>query len=147
MKRTPLALFSLALIAACVIALLPTQQPVSAKSDDENRKILIETMEVMAGNYRLIRRQIRDASKNADTADKLAEMTQAAIRAKDALPATATNDDLKVKYRVVMNDLIIVLTQAENAALQGDQAKLKEYVMAANTVKGEGHELFIADDE
>ena len=69
------------------------------------------------------------------------------VKAKAAIPGTATNDELKAKYRVVMNKLIIVLAQAENAALEGDQDALAKYIREANTVKGEGHEMFIADDE
>lgn len=146
MKRSPLALLVLALIAGFTLTLLPTQQSVTAAEGDSH-KVLEETMEVLASNYRLVRRQSRDASKNADTAAKLAEMIDASVRAKGAIPGTATTDDLKKTYQVVMNKLIIELALAENAALTGDMDALKKHVAAANTVKGEGHELFIADDE
>lgn len=146
MKRSSLVLLVVALIAAASMTLLPTQQAASADSDGEGKE-LHEAMETLGGTYRLVRRQMAKADMNADTADKLATMIDAAQTAKKHLPKTASTDDLKKSYRVVMNKLIIVLAQAENAALAGDQDKLREYVLEANSVKGEGHELFIADDE
>lgn len=146
MTRIPLALIALTLIAAMTLALLPAQQPAIAAGGD-NHKILHETMEVLAINYRTVRRSARDASKNAQTAKLLSEMIDASVKAKTALPETASTDDLKKSYRVIMNKLIVVLAQAENAALAGEQDKLQELVREANNVKGEGHEMFIADDE
>lgn len=147
MKRSPLVLFVIALLAVAAFTLAPTQQPAAADDHGGGEKALHEAMETLGKTYRLVRRQMRDESKNADTADKLHEMIDASMKAKAVLPDTATTDDLKKTYRVVMNKLIIVLAQAENAALEGDMDKLREYVTAANSVKGEGHELFIADDE
>jgi len=145
MKRTPLALTALAVVAIVTLALLPSPQTATAEKGDSH-EILEKSMEVLAGNYRTVRRQARDASKNADTAEKLAEMINASVQAKGAIPETATSDDLKGKYRVVMNKLIIVLAQAENAALEGNQDELEKLVREANNVKGEGHEMFIADE-
>jgi soluble cytochrome b562 len=144
MKRSPLVLLVIALIAVATFTVMPTQQPAAAA---ENGEELHEAMETMGKTYRLVRRQMSDESKNADTADKLATMIDAAHISKQHLPGTASTDDLKKKYRVTMNKLIIELALAENAALEGDQAKLREHILAANQVKGEGHELFIADDE
>lgn len=147
MKLAPAAIVALALVAALTLALLPAQQQpaANAAAAESSEKVLVETMEVLAGNYRTVRRQARDASQNADTAEKLAEMIDASVRAKGALPKTATNDEMKQQYRVIMNKLIIVLAQAENAALEGDQDALNKFVREANSVKGEGHEMFIAD--
>ena len=145
MKRSSLYILAAALVAAFTLAVLPTQQPVSADSD--SKKAIAEAMEVLAGNYRQIRRNLRDPSKNGETAELLAEMIKASVDSKAHLPETASTDDLKNSYRVVMNKLIVALANAENAALTGDSDKLKEYVMEANSVKGEGHELFIPEDE
>ena len=144
MKRSSLYVFAAALIAAFTLALLPTQQTVSAESD--SKEVIAETMEVLAGNYRQVRRNLRDESKNAETAKLLAEMIDATVRGKAHLPESATTDDLKSSYRVVMNKLIIALANAENAALAGDSEALKKYVAEANAVKGEGHELFITEE-
>lgn len=149
MKRTPLALTALAVAAVLTLALLPAQQTVSADDHKkaDSHEVLEESMEVLAGNYRTVRRQARDASKNADTAEKIAEMIDAAVKAKGAIPETATNDEMKNSYRVIMNKLIIVMAQAENAALEGDQDTLGKLVREMNSVKGEGHEMFIPADE
>ena len=142
MKRSSLYMLATALIAAFTLTLMPTQQPASADGD----KVLHEAMELLGGHYRTVRRQMSKADMNASTADLLAEMVAASVAAKAVIPETASTDDLKNSYRVIMNKLIIALSQAENAALAGDNAKLKEYVLEANTVKGEGHELFIPEE-
>ncbi|MGB0767009.1 MAG: cytochrome b562 [Phycisphaeraceae bacterium] len=144
MKRSSLYVLAAALLAAFTLALLPTQQPVSA--DEDGQKAIMEAMEVLNGNYRKVRRQMSKADQNADTANLLAEMIDASVMSKAHLPKTASTDELKDSYRVVMNKLIIALAQAENAALEGDNDKLREFVLEANQVKGEGHELFIADE-
>ena len=148
MKRTPLFALALALIAVLTFTLM-TQQ--TATADDhkggEAGEKLHELMEDMGGTYREVRRSSRDASKNVQTAAKLAHMIELAVESKKHIPVTATTDDLKSTYRVTLNKLILVLSQAENAALKGNMDDLKKYVLEANHVKGEGHELFIADDD
>lgn len=148
MKRSSLYVLAAALIAAFTLALLPTQQPVSADSHgDKGQEVIHEAMELLGSTYRTVRRQMSKPDMNADTADKLAAMIKASVDAKAHMPATASTGDLKNSYRVIMNKLIITLANAENAALAGDNDKLKDYVMEANQVKGEGHELFIPEEE
>ena len=148
MKRSSLYVLAAALAAALTLALLPVQQSAVADGHggSDGQEAIHEAMEELGGTYRLVRRQMKDPEKNADTAEKLAAMIDASVKAKAYLPETATTDDLKTSYRVIMNKLIIVLAQAENAALQGDNEKLQEYVKQANAVKGEGHELFITEE-
>lgn len=149
MKRSSLFVVTAALIAAFMLALLPTQQTVSADGhgDKDGAKIIHEAMEELGGTYRLVRRQMSKPDMNADTADKLASMIKASVAAKAHMPETASTGDLKNSYRAIMNKLIIALANAENAALAGDNDKLKEYVLDANSVKGEGHELFIPEED
>ena len=147
MKRSSLYVLAAALIAAFTLALMPTQQPASADNHgDKGAKVIHEAMELLNGHYRTVRRQMGSADKNAETAGLLSEMIDASVAAKAHMPATASTDDLKSSYRVIMNKLIVALANAENAALQGDNDKLKEYVLEANQVKGEGHELFIPEE-
>lgn len=145
MKRSTLCVLAASLIAATILALLPTQQPASA--DDEGKKVIAHAMDVLTVNYRKVRRQMNKPDMNADTANLLAEMIAVSVQAKAYMPATASTDDLKNKYRVVMNQMIIALANAENAALAGENAQLKAYVLQANQAKGEGHEHFIPQDE
>lgn len=149
MKRSSLYVLAAALIAACTLTLMPTQQPASADNHGEKngKEVIHEAMELLGSSYRDVRRQMTKPEMNADTAQKLASMIQASVAAKAHLPETASTDDLKSSYRVIMNKLIVALANAENAALTGDNAKLKDYVLEANTVKGEGHELFIPEEE
>lgn len=149
MKRSSLYMLAAALIAAFTLALMPTQQPASADShgEGEGAKVIHEAMEMLGSTYRTVRRQMSKPDMNADTADKLAAMIKASVDAKAHMPETASTGDLKNSYRAIMNKLIVALANAENAALAGDNDKLKEYVLEANQVKGEGHELFIPEEE
>lgn len=148
MKRSSFYVFAAALIAVFTLALLPTQQPVSADDhgDKNGKEVIHEAMETLGSTYREVRRQMSKPDMNADTAEKLAAMIQASVAAKAHLPETASTGDLKNSYRVIMNKLIVALANAENAALTGDNDKLKDYVLEANQVKGEGHELFIPEE-
>ena len=118
-----------------------------------DHETLEHAMETLNQNYRAVRRSSRDAAKNAETADLLAEMIAAAIEAKGALPGIVhgaeggAKAELTMVYRKTMNDLIINLAQAENAALEGRNDELGELIMAANEIKAAGHELFIPEDE
>lgn len=144
MKRSSLVLFVVALIAAASLTLIPTQQPASAAEKGEE---LHEAMEVLGGQYKALRRQVSDSSKNADSAERLGLMLEASYTAKKHMPETASTDDLKKSYRVMMNKMIIALSEAENAALQGDQDKLKLHFDALKDIKDGGHALFLSDDD
>lgn len=149
MKRSSLSVLAAALIAALTLALLSTQQPAAADNHGEKdgAKVIHEAMEVLGSNYKRAYRNLKDPSKIAESAELLSEMIAISVEAKAHLPKSATTDDLKVSYRVIMNKLIAVLANAENAALAGDNAKLEALLKEAKDVKGEGHELFITEDE
>ena len=149
MKRSTLFLIVPAMIAALALMLAPTQPAAVADGhgDGDGHEVLHEAMETLQDNFRQVRRQMGDADQNESSAELLAEMIEASIAAKAVMPETATTDDLETSYRVIMNRLIVELALAENAALEGDNAALREHLSAANSVKGDGHELFIADDE
>ena len=151
MKRSPLVLLVVALLAVAAFTIAPTQRPAAADDDrhekHEKSEALHEAMETLAKNYRYVRRQAGDASKNADTAERLSKMGEAAHIAKMHLPETASTEDLKKSYRIMMNKLIIAFAEGENAALQGDQEKLGQSIDAMGTLKEMGHEKFLAEDD
>ncbi|XAM01643.1 cytochrome b562 [Phycisphaeraceae bacterium D3-23] len=153
LAKTPVAIFGLALMIAGASALLPRPAFVAADHHEGPGHELHETMEEMNGLYRTVRRQARDESKNADTADQLHQLATLALAAKDFLPAmvsempAAEQAAITATYRTMMNDLVTHLLAAENALLAGDNAAAWESVLAANEVKGQGHELFIPEDE
>ncbi|MEM1355290.1 MAG: cytochrome b562 [Planctomycetota bacterium] len=155
MKRNlTTSLVALALGGALAFAFWPgTSTPALANQDSASDQAkLAEAMAVINTNFRSARRGARDASKNAETADALSEVIVASIACKDLMPRLvaetqgADQAELMKTYRRIMNDLIIVLAQAENAALAGDNEKLGELLREANEVKAEGHELFIPED-
>lgn len=148
MKRTSLSLLVLALIAATALFVLPTQQSVIA--DDHAKKdgkALHDAMEKLNKHYRTVRKLSRKKDQMAETATALGEMLDLSYQSKKYIPKTATTDDLKKKYIVVMNQLIITLAQAENAALEGKHDEMTKHIKALGDIKAAGHELFIADDE
>ena len=151
MKRSPFYVLAAALLAAFALALLPTQQPASADNHadghGDSAEVIHEAMEALGSGYKQVNRNLKDPSKTAESAEILAEMIASSVKAKGHLPKSASTDDLKTSYRVIMNKLVIVLAQAENAALAGDNEKLAQYVKEAKDVKGDGHSLFITEDE
>jgi len=161
MKRTlTTSLAALILGGSATLALWPgSATPVLADHHEaggqahEDHETLEHAMEIINTNYRSARRNARDAAKNGETADALAEMITAATQAKGALPGIVhaangeTKSELTTVYRKTMNDLIIILAQAENAALAGENDKLNELLLQANEIKAAGHELFIPDDD
>lgn len=160
MKRTfTTSLAALILGGAATLAFFPgSSTPVLADNHGGDQahadhETLEAAMEILNTNYRSARRGARDASKNAETADALAEMIAAATDAKAALPGVihGADDNAKAEltniYRKTMNDLIIILAQAENAALAGNNDQLNDLLLQANEIKAAGHELFIPEDE
>ncbi|MBX2852893.1 MAG: hypothetical protein KTR15_14245 [Phycisphaeraceae bacterium] len=150
MKRSPLYVLAAALIAAFALALLPTQQPAAADShggsDTDAAEVIHEAMEALGRKYKQVNRNLKDPEKTPESAELLAEMIAVSVEAKAHLPKSATTGDLKTSYRVIMNKLIVALAKAENAALAGENDKLRAFLKEAKGVKGEGHELFITEE-
>lgn len=164
MMKTPIAMFGLAVMIFGAAALLPRPALVAADEHEHGHEHaegeghghghdLHETMEEMNELYRQVRRQGRRAPDNAETIDKLHQLATLALTAKGHLPAmvadmpAAQQAELTATYRKMMNDLVTHLLAAENALLEGDNAAAWESILAANDVKGQGHELFIPEDE
>ncbi|MEM9346870.1 MAG: cytochrome b562 [Planctomycetota bacterium] len=148
MKRLPEYLLVSALTVAITLAIVPMGQPAVAQQDQEKdaTEVIQYAMAVLGSNFRQVRRQQSKPDQNQASADLLAEMIVVSVESKPYLPKNATTDDLKLSYRELMNKMIIVFAKAENAALQGDNEKLKEYLREANEVRAEGHELFITEE-
>jgi len=149
--KTPAALFALALLVFAGVMLVPRPTPVAA--DAYGNAELHEAMEEMNGLYRTVRRQARDETKNAETADAIAEMVTLTIQAKAMIPAMVgelpadQQGDMANQYRMMMNELAVDLLTAETALLEGDNAAAWAAILEANDVKGRGHELFIPEEE
>ncbi|MEM6505640.1 MAG: cytochrome b562 [Planctomycetota bacterium] len=148
MKRLPEYLLVSALTVAVMLAIVPMGQTAVAQQDQEKdaTEVIQYAMAVLGSNFRQIRRQQNKPDQNRASADLLAEMIVVSVESKPYLPKSATTDDLKQSYRELVNEMIIVFAKAENAALQGDNEKLKEYLREANEVRAEGHELFITEE-
>lgn len=149
--KTPAAFCTLALLILGGVMLVP--RPATVAADAHGNDELHEAMEEMNGLYRTIRRQTRDETKNAETADAIAEMASMALAAKAHIPAMVAElpadqqGDLANQYRLMMNELVVDLLTAESALLEGDNAAAWAAILEANDVKGRGHELFIPEEE
>lgn len=151
MRKNSVAMFGLAVLVAGAAVFVP--RPAQVAADAHGNDELHEAMEEMNGLYRTIRRQARDETKNAETADAIHEMAAMALAAKQHIPAMVNDmpqdqqQQLAATYRSMMNELVIDLLTAETALLAGDNAAAWEAILEANDVKGRGHELFIPEDE
>lgn len=154
MKRNMrMGLLAVVLAGGGVMLAWPGTTATVQADEHADHETIEHAMETLNQNYRTIRRSARDASKNGETADLLAEMITAAVEAKGALPGVVhkaqgdSKSELTATYRKSMNELIVVLAQAENAALEGRNDELLELVAKANEIKAAGHEVFIPEDE
>lgn len=148
MKCSPVVLTAIALLTAAAFTLLPAQQPASAEDKGDSHEILEENMGVLNTNYKKVRKLLsKDPSAEdlVEAAGLLGEMVDAANTSKKHMPETASNDELKAKYRTILNITISNAALAENAALAGDAEKAMDYAKAAYATKADGHEVFIEE--
>jgi len=146
MKRSNLFLLVPTLLAALTLAMFPAAQQSAFADDDEEEGPIHEAMEIINDNFRVVRRQADDATLNADSADRLGVIMAAVSEAKLHMPETATTDELRASYRLMMNRLLVEIALAENAALEGDNAALAEHIGNANNIRREGHAAFIPEE-
>lgn len=143
MKRSSMYVLVAALAVSFTLALLPTQQPAVAQDDSDK---LLRAMAEIGSKFSQVRRQRNKPEMYEDTAKLLSEIIEVSVACKPYMPESATTDDLKLTYKVLMNKMIIAFANAENAALQGDKEKLNQYIKEAQDLRSEGHELFITEE-
>lgn len=149
-------LMAIALLLLVGLALGPQASPVLAdehEHEHEHGEGLGESMDQMNGLFRQVRRSARDASKNEETAEKLARLTALVIQGKDYPPHMISQvpedqrDELMRSYRLIMIELAQAFLNAEAAILEDRNDDAWEHLLEANEIKGRGHELFLPEDD
>ena len=145
MNRSSLIVLAVALIAAVSLTLMPARPSAAADRDEEviSNDDVRQAMAVLTKNQKALRKQMRDPAKNADSANKLSAMLDAAVLSKQYVPSWFETQDQKKSYRIMMNKFIITLVEAENAALQDEQEKLLKQYEIINAIKEEAHKTFL----
>ena len=150
-RMNSVVMFGLVLTTAAALSLLP--RPTSVTADGDHHDALHDAMEQMNTLFRQCRRQVRDETKNADTADKLHQLATLTLGAKLEMPEiledvpASQRPAMQTTFRLTMNELITALLAAETALLNDDNDAAREALATANDIKGRGHELFIPEDE
>ena len=113
-------------------------------------KVSLEAeMKAMGRDYRTIRQQVKDSTKNASTLAALADLELHTVIAKAAIPRTATTmpteDQKKEKatdYRKDMADLVRTELDMEDALLSGDNDKAAKISDTMHKLEESGHQNF-----
>ena len=138
------------LIASTCIALAfaPLAQAEAAKAapkGEEKHTELGEKMEKLNGAYRKLKRQIADASKNAESLTLVA--TIKAESAASAKLAPAWKPEQKEKYQAKMNDFNVKVGKLEMALKAGKNDEAAKIVDELGAAQKEGHKEFKKPDE
>lgn len=132
---------SLTLTAFLAVLIAIPFTPVQS-ADSEPETELGVKMEKMSGAFRVVRRQIEDASRNADSLARLAEIKENAKAAASLEPAKkadippARHAKFVADYQAKMREFIGVVEKAEAALKAGNNAEAARLIgVMADTQK------------
>ena len=125
--------------------------PFTASGSDEGESPLHQEMERIERGLKKIRRDAKDATKNATTLEAVLDMQDAVAKSKLMTPPitekkpeadrAAFGRDYRKQMIAVAKDLL----DLELALLDGDQAKAQELVKKVSDAEDSGHEKFTED--
>ncbi len=136
-------------IASLVCALAAGSFVHAAEAETE----LGKKMEKMGGAFRALRRQITDASKNADSLAKLAtikENAMASLKLEPAMKADKPAADQKkfvADYQAEMKKFIEQVTKVEVALKANNNAEAEKLLAGVGDAQKAGHKQFKKADE
>jgi hypothetical protein len=110
-------------------------------------------MEKMGGAFRIIRRQITDASKNADTLAKVVALRQnaeASVKLEPALKnekPSAEQQKFVAKYQAEMKKFVELCGKLEAALKANDNAGAEKLCAALDDARKAGHKEFKKEDK
>jgi len=131
---------------ACSLAVSPAVRAADTETE------LGGKMEKMSSAFRVIRRQITDASKNADSLAKLAivkENAEASLKFEPALKAEKPKGEqakFVADYQAGMKKFVELCGKLEAALKQGDNAEAAKICGAMADTQKAGHKEFKKDD-
>ncbi len=143
MKRMLLAAFAATVVAGLLIA-----QPAPAGEKKEPETELGKSMENMNGAFRTMRRQITDASKNADSLELIATIRTGATAAKKEIPMKAADVPaadqaaFNAKFKEGIDHLLTVIGHVEMALKANDNVAAEKAVADMVSAQKAGHDEF-----
>jgi cytochrome c556 len=132
---------------ACSLAVSPAVRAADTETE------LGGKMEKMGSSFRVIKRQIGDATKNADTLAKLAvlkENAEASLKLEPAMKADKPKGDqgkFVADYQAGMKKFIELCGKLEAALKKGDNAEATKICGAMGDAQKAGHKDFKKPDE
>lgn len=141
---------SLFLALAVLTPVLPS---LHAQESGKKETELETAMGKMNGAFRKLRRQITDASKNADSLDQIAKLRAAADESTKLIPALAAEKPeaeraaFVAAYKKQMQQFMASLAPLEAALKANDNAAAEKFVTELDGQKKKGHKEFKKPDE
>ncbi|MCF3651677.1 cytochrome b562 [Synoicihabitans lomoniglobus] len=121
-----------------------------ARADDHDETPLGEQMEMISDAFKLVRRQVEDASANASTLEQLATIRAAAEKGLAFEPAYAAEKPAAertafiAKYREDMRTFIATIDEVAAALTAGDNPLATELVAKMRSAQRSGHKAYRA---
>ncbi len=146
--------FVCGVVASTLLGLLvPSAWTGDQASEDEQKTPLQEAMKALDGPYRKLRRQIGDASRNAESLKLLVTIQRGALAAMGMVPSMtptlpeAERPQFILSYKRQMLDLIRTTLDVEAALLNNDNEAAKRIYRKLGTLRRKGHEQFQIEEE
>ena len=143
MKRMLLAAFAATALAGFIIA---QPAPNAEKKGPETQ--LGQSMDKLNGAFRTLRRQVADASKNAESLALVATIRTEAVAAKKEIPLKAADIPAAertayvTKYQNGIDDLVTLIGRLELALKANDNAGAEKLVADMASAQKAGHDEF-----
>jgi len=116
-----------------------------AKGGDKDETVLGGHMDKMGGAFRKLKRQISDASKNADSLTLVATIKAAGVESAKEKPAWKPQD--AEKFQAKMKDFNAKVDKLEAALKANDNATAAKICDELGQAQKEGHKEFKKPDE
>ena len=119
----------------------------------DEHDVLENSMQTINKSYRVLRRQVSDASKNPSTITLLKKMQVSALTAATQVSPIAKKlpkekqDTFNLAFRRTLVDLVIALMDIEAALLDSDNVKAKQAYLKLGAIKKKGHDTFKEKEE
>ncbi|GAB5561001.1 MAG: hypothetical protein SynsKO_26480 [Synoicihabitans sp.] len=143
------SLLSLAVVLGSFVGL----NSASANGHGHDHSELGEQMEVIGKTFRSLRRSVRDASKNAESAEMVGKMLKAAKASIDHKPAwtaeqpKAEQADFVAGYKKEMKVFIQLLTDLKAALEADDNDKANDIIGKLRDQQRDSHKAYKKPDE
>ncbi len=145
-RRSLSTLFAAGLLC---LALAPTLHAAGTSLQPDTAKLsLKQCMKQMGRDFKMVKRQVLDAAKNKDTAQRVADMIQLATQAQTLTPPhiaqmpTDQQAGALAAYKAQIGKLIDHLKRLHEELMANGNAAARRTVIAIERIMKQGHERF-----